>query len=89
MKKKPLNKIKLARLFQNVTTVSYMTTRGKEVTIRGTLDPNKMSNVKSMADFETVLIPDSNSILSVWDVDNRSFHSFRIDSVIVINGEKV
>ena len=79
-----LNKYELKEKFQNgVVTVVFEKTNGELRTLKGTL----LAEYLPLKEFDNTLdTPEkerkqNENILSIWDLENKGWRSFRVDSV--------
>ena len=68
----------------SVVSVKFKEVDGSERTMRCTLQENYIQPYENKTERTR---PDNDNLLSVWDLDNNSWRSFRIDSVIDVSVE--
>jgi len=77
-----LNKYELKEKFQNgLVTVVFEKLDGTERVLKGTLLAEYMPERVDTTDEEKKPRAENDAVLSVWDVENNGFRSFRVDSV--------
>jgi len=76
-----LNKYELKEKFQNnVVTVVFEKMDGTERTLKGTLLAEYMPEQTDLEE-NIEKRKENPDVLAIWDVENKGFRSFRIDSV--------
>ncbi len=68
---------------QGVITVRFTKKNGDERTMKCTLLSEYLPQQK---DIEEISTKENSNLLAVWDVEANGWRSFRIDSVISLNG---
>lgn len=68
---------------QGIITVRFTKKNGDERTMKCTLLSEYLPQQK---DIEEVSTKENSNLLAVWDVEANGWRSFRIDSVIALNG---
>ena len=68
---------------QGIITVRFTKKNGDERTMKCTLLSEYLPQQK---DIEEVSTKENSNLLAVWDVEANGWRSFRIDSVISLNG---
>lgn len=69
------------RLHNGVHTVVFTKVNGDERTMRATLLPEYVNNGKMLLQESESKRPENPNVVSVWDMDNNGWRSFRVDSV--------
>lgn len=81
-----MNKYELKETLQNgIVTVTFVKTDGTERTMKCTLIPEYIPTRQPVEGqqllTEKVQRTESDSVISVWDLENNGWRSFRIDSI--------
>ena len=69
-------------LNNNIVTVKFLKKDGSEREMKCTLQESYITPYEKKTDRERVI---SDTNISVWDVENQGWRSFRYDSIISIN----